>query len=123
MIAACLRTGLPLLRPANYSSQAPGKGHMIIEKNGYKILLISLIGQVFMSLNYDNPFVEAEKILANFADNNLSAIIVDMHAEATSEKIALGHFLDGRVSAVMGTHTHVMTADARISESGTALIT
>ncbi|MBI2459081.1 MAG: YmdB family metallophosphoesterase, partial [Parcubacteria group bacterium] len=64
-----------------------------------------------------------DKILANFADNNLSAIIVDIHSEATSEKIALSHFLDGRVSAVMGSHTHVMTADARISELGTALIT
>ena len=114
---------LPLLRPANYSKNAPGQGHIILEKNGHKILVASLIGQVFMSLNYDNPFIEADKILSNFANNNLSAIIIDMHAEATSEKIALGHYLDGRVSAVIGSHTHVMTADARISESGTALIT
>lgn len=116
-------SGLPLLRPANYSDKAPGKGHMIIEKNGHKILIISLIGQVFMTMHYNNPFLKADEILSNFANNNLSAIIIDMHAEATSEKIALGHYFDGRVSAVIGSHTHVQTSDARISELGTALIT
>jgi len=115
---------LPLLRPANYSKNAPGKGFMVIElKKGHKILLISLIGQVFMSMNHDNPFHKAEEILSNLANNNLSAIIVDMHAEATSEKIALAHYLDSRTSAILGTHTHIMTADARISDAGTALIT
>jgi len=115
---------LPLLRPANYSNNAPGKGFAIIElKNGHKILLISLIGQVFMSMDHDNAFIKVDEILSNLANNNLSAIIVDMHAEATSEKIALAHYLDGRASAILGTHTHIMTADARISESGTALIT
>ncbi|MFH0955979.1 MAG: TIGR00282 family metallophosphoesterase [Candidatus Falkowbacteria bacterium] len=116
--------GLPLLRPANYSKNAPGKGFMVVElKNGHRILLASLIGQVFMSMNHDNPFIKVDEILSNLANNNLSAIIIDIHAEATSEKIALGHFLDGRASAILGTHTHIMTADARISESGTALIT
>jgi 2',3'-cyclic-nucleotide 2'-phosphodiesterase len=114
---------LPILRPANYAKQAPGKGYIIIEKNGHKILLISLIGQVFMSMNHENPFVQAKEILSNLANNNLSAIIIDIHAEATSEKIALGHFLDGQASAIIGTHTHVMTADARITPAGTALIT
>ena len=115
---------LPLLRPANYSEKAPGKGFTIIElKNGQKILLISLIGQIFMSMDHDNPFIKVDEILSNLANNNLSAIIIDMHAEATSEKIALAHYLDGRVSAILGTHTHIMTADARISESGTADIT
>ncbi|MFA5360012.1 MAG: TIGR00282 family metallophosphoesterase [Patescibacteria group bacterium] len=115
---------LPLLRPANYSENAPGKGCTIIElKNGHKILLISLIGQVFMSMDYDNPFNKVDQILSNLANNNLSAIIVDIHAEATSEKIALGHYLDGRVSAILGTHTYIMTADAQISKLGTALIT
>ena len=116
-------SGLPLLRPANYSKSAPGKGQMIIEKSGHKILLASLIGQVFMSADHDSPFHEADNILSNLANKNISAIIIDMHAEATSEKIALGHFLDGKVSAILGTHTHVMTADARISPAGTALIT
>ncbi|MFA6307009.1 MAG: TIGR00282 family metallophosphoesterase [Patescibacteria group bacterium] len=115
---------VPLLRPANYSNDAPGKGFTIIElKNGHKILLVNLIGQVFMLMDHDNPFHKVDEILSNLANNNLSAIIVDMHAEATSEKIALGHYLDGRASAVLGTHTHVMTADARISELGTALLT
>lgn len=115
---------LPLLRPANYSKNAPGKGFTIIElKNGSKILLISLVGQVFMSMDHDNPFIKVDEILSNLANNNLSAIIVDIHAEATSEKIALAHYLDGRASAILGTHTHVMTADARISDLKTALIT
>jgi len=115
---------LPLLRPANYSKNSPGKGFTVIEsKNGHKILLVSLVGQIFMSMNHDNPFIKVDEILSNLANNNLSAIIIDIHAEATSEKIALGYFLDGRASAILGTHTHVMTADARISESGTALIT
>ncbi|MFH1583365.1 MAG: TIGR00282 family metallophosphoesterase [Candidatus Falkowbacteria bacterium] len=115
---------LPLLRPANYSKNAPGKGFTVIElKNGHKILLISLIGQIFMPMNHDNPFIKIDEILSNLANNNLSAIIIDIHAEATSEKIALAHYLDGRASAILGTHTHVMTADAQISESGTALIT
>ena len=113
---------LPLLRPANYSNNAPGKGFTIIEFGGQKILIVSLIGQVFMSMNYDNPFTKVDEILSNLANNNLSAIIVDIHAEATSEKIALAHYLDGRASAILGTHTHIMTADAQISESGTALI-
>jgi 2',3'-cyclic-nucleotide 2'-phosphodiesterase len=112
-----------LLRPANYAKAAPGKGYAIAEINGYKILLVSLIGQVFMSLDFNNPFAEIDEILSNLANNNLSAIIVDIHAEATSEKIGLFHYLDGRASAILGTHTHVMTADAQISPSGTALIT
>jgi len=114
---------LPLLRPANFSKDAPGKGFMVLELKGHKILLISLIGQVFMRMDHDNPFHKADEILSNLANNNLSAIIVDIHAEASSEKVALGHYLDGQVSAILGTHTHVMTADARISDKGTALIT
>ncbi len=115
---------LPLLRPANYSKNSPGKGFKIVElKNDKKVLVISLVGQVFMSMDHDNPFHEIDRILSNLVNNNLSAIIVDIHAEATSEKIALGHYLDGRVSAILGTHTHIMTADAQISKSGTALIT
>jgi metallophosphoesterase (TIGR00282 family) len=114
---------LPLLRPVNYAATAPGRGQTVIEKNGHKILLISLIGQVFMPMSFNNPFTEVDKILSNLAKNNLSAIIIDIHAEATSEKIAMFHYLDGRASAVIGTHTHIMTADAQISSAGTALIT
>ncbi len=117
------RASLPLLRPANYSKNAPGKGFTVLELRGHKILLISLVGQVFMSMDYDNPFHKVDEILSNLANNNLSAIIIDIHAEATSEKIALAHYLDGRASAILGTHTHIMTADAKISDLGTALIT
>jgi|SRR3990167_9230083 len=114
---------LPLLRPANYAASAPGRGQVLVEINGRKILLISLVGQVFMPLQFNNPFAEADKILSNLASNNISAIIVDIHAEATSEKLALFNYLDGRTSAILGTHTHIMTADAKISTAGTAYIT
>ena len=76
-----------------------------------------------MPMDYNNPFDQADKILSNLASNNISAIIIDMHAEATSEKIAMLHYLDGRASVILGTHTHVMTADARVSGAGTAYIT
>lgn len=115
----------PILRPANYSSGVPGKGCAVIKAGKHKILLINLIGRVFMKMDYDCPFRKLDEILANpdLAKENLSAIIVDMHAEATSEKIALKHYADGRVSALLGTHTHVMTADSQITEKGAGYIT
>lgn len=114
---------LPILRPANYSQKAPGKGYSLIElKNNNKILLISLVGQVFMRPEFDNPFTQVDKILSNLANNNISAIIIDIHAEATSEKAALFHYLDGKVNAILGSHTHVMTVDSQISKLGTAFI-
>jgi metallophosphoesterase (TIGR00282 family) len=115
---------LPILRPANYSIGALGKGYAIIESGKHKILLINLIGRVFMKMDYDCPFRKLDEILANpdLAKKSLSAIIVDMHAEATSEKIALKHYADGRVSAVLGTHTHIMTADSEITNKGVAYI-
>lgn len=122
-IKACYENDLPVLRPANYSSNAPGKGYAVIKLGKHKILLINLIGRVFMHMNYDCPFKKLDEILALLADKTFSAIIIDIHAEATAEKIALAHYADGRVSAVLGTHTHVMTADGRITEKGTACIT
>ncbi|MDD5294439.1 MAG: TIGR00282 family metallophosphoesterase [Patescibacteria group bacterium] len=114
---------LPIIRPANYSCDAPGKGYSVVEKGKYKILLINLIGRVFMAADYDCPFRKVDEILAKFAKKDMSAIIIDIHAEATSEKVALKHYLEGRASAVLGTHTHIMTADAEISKEGTAYIT
>jgi metallophosphoesterase (TIGR00282 family) len=114
---------LPIIRPANFPPEAPGKGYAIIEKNGHKILLINLVGRVFMSMDYDCPFRKLDEILANLPDKKLSAIIIDMHAEATSEKISLKHYADGKASAILGTHTHVPTADAEITSKGTAYIT
>ncbi|MDD5072029.1 MAG: TIGR00282 family metallophosphoesterase [Patescibacteria group bacterium] len=113
----------PTLRPANYPCAAPGKGYAVVEKGKYKILLINLIGRVFMAQDYDCPFRKVDEILAKFTKKDMPAIIIDIHAEATSEKVALKHYLNGRASAVLGTHTHVMTADAEISKEGTAYIT
>ena len=115
----------PIIRPANLPLGAPGLGYLTLEKNNKKVLLVSLIGQVFMNTSVDNPFIKINEILANISlpKKNLSAIIVDIHAETTSEKINMGHHLDGKVSAVLGTHTHVPTADARVSKKGTAIIT
>lgn len=114
---------LSILRPANFSANVLGKGYAFITKNKEKILLINLIGRTFMQMDYDDPFRKLDEILSNFANKNLSAIIVDMHAEATSEKVALGLFADGKVSAILGTHTHVMTADHKILDNNTAYIT
>jgi len=114
---------MPIIRPANFSEDVPGQGYFLLERDGYKILLINLIGRVFMSGNYDNPFKKIDEILPTFAKKDLSAIIIDIHAEATSEKISLKHYIDGRASAILGTHTHIMTADTEISKSGTAYIT
>lgn len=114
-----------VLRPSNYSPGAPGRGFAVLSAKGKNILLINLIGRVFMSGNHECPFRELDEILANenLRLKKISGIIIDIHAETTSEKINLGYYAAGRVSAVFGTHTHVMTADSRILETGTAYIT
>jgi metallophosphoesterase (TIGR00282 family) len=112
---------IPLIRPANFPPNVPGQGYQLIELRTKKILVINLIGRVFMHEQYDDPFRTADQILAEEAEK-ADAIIVDWHAEATSEKVCLGWYLDGRVSAILGTHTHVPTADARILPQGTAYI-
>jgi len=112
---------MPLIRPANFPPNLPGQGYRLIELRTKKILVINLIGRVFMHEDYDCPFRKADEILEDKAEE-ADVIIVDWHAEATSEKICLGWYLDGRVSAVLGTHTHVPTADARILPKGTAYI-
>lgn len=110
-----------LLRPANYPKGAPGVGHhLYVHKNGKKILVINLMGRLYME-SLDDPFQIASNLLSPYRlGENVDAIIVDFHAEATSEKMAMGHFLDGSVSLVVGTHTHVPTADYHILENGTA---
>ena len=111
------------LRPANLHEGSPGKGYGVYNiPIGGKIAVINLIGRVFMRLQSDCPFQAVEKIIEK-VKTQTSTIIVDMHAEATSEKIAMGRFLDGKVTAVFGTHTHVPTADEQIFEGGTAYIT
>jgi metallophosphoesterase (TIGR00282 family) len=111
-----------LLRPANYPPDVPGKGTVVINsENGYTIAVMNLCGRVFMS-PLDCPFRVAEMELAALKEKT-NIIILDFHAEATSEKIAMGWFLDGKISAVIGTHTHVQTNDAQILPQGTAYIT
>lgn len=111
----------PVIRPANMPPMTEGEGYVISEANGYKIAVISLLGRVFME-NMDCPFRTADKIIDIVKDKS-DIIIVDIHAEATSEKLAIGYYLDGKVSVVFGTHTHVQTADEKILENGTAYIT
>lgn len=111
-----------IIRPANFPKGVPGKGRMILEKNGFKLGLINLIGRVYMDPPSDCPFQTADREIA-VLKQQCRSILVDIHAEATSEKIALAHYLDGRVSAIVGTHTHVQTADERILSGGTAYIT
>jgi metallophosphoesterase (TIGR00282 family) len=110
-----------LIRPANYPPGTPGNGLLVGEVNGHKIAVMNLLGRVFMP-PVDDPFRVAEQCLAKIPED-VKIRLVDVHAEATSEKYALGWFLDGRVSAVYGSHTHVQTADERILENGTAYIT
>lgn len=111
-----------LLRPANYPAAAPGFGAYVYKaKNGTKVGVINLLGRVFMEA-VDDPFRVGEKLIEQLRKET-PVIFVDMHAEATSEKVAMGWFLDGRVSAVVGTHTHIQTADERILPKGTAYLT
>lgn len=110
-----------LLRPANYPVGAPGAGVYVGDIGAHKIAVVSLMGRTFMN-DIDCPFRTADRILKRI-DEKVSIIVIDMHAEATSEKLAMAHYLDGRVSAVVGTHTHVQTADERVTERGTLYIT
>ena len=110
-----------LIRPANYPPGTPGKGLFVGEINGYKIAALNLLGRVFMP-PVDDPFRAANAALESIPED-VKIRLVDMHCEATSEKYAMGWFLAGRVSAVVGSHTHVQTADERILDGGTAYIT
>ena len=109
-----------IIRPANYAPQAPGVGYGIYETKAGPVAVIDLQGRVNMDYTPDNPFLQVEKILKKI-DTKL--IFVELHAEATSEKLAMGYMLDGRISALWGTHTHVPTADAQILPKGTGYVT
>lgn len=111
-----------LLRPANYPPGTPGSGMWTGEVRGTRVAVLNLMGRVYMPPTHDGPFTAADELLSRL-DEGVRVRVVDMHAEATSEKIAMGWHLDGRVSAVVGTHTHVQTADERILTRGTAFIT
>ncbi len=111
-----------LLVPANYSKNVPGNRYGIYECKSKKIGVINLIGRVDINVLSENPFTIVDEII-NKIKNNVDIIIVDFHAEATAEKIAMAYYLDGRVNAIFGTHTHVQTADEQILENHTAYIT
>ncbi len=109
-----------IVRPANYLDTNPGRGHTVIEKDGVRWAIVNLSGTVFMNAAR-SPFHVADKLLSKVRDE-ADYVLVDFHAEATSEKVAMGWYLDGRVLAVIGTHTHVPTADGRVLPGGTAYI-
>jgi metallophosphoesterase (TIGR00282 family) len=108
---------MPIIRPLNYPTGVPGRGYLVTGKT----LVVNLIGRTFMN-PYDCPFRKMDSLLEEL-EKTPKIIIIDFHAEATSEKVALGRYLDGRVSAVLGTHTHVGTIDARVLRRGTAYVT
>lgn len=111
-----------LLRPANFPGAAPGHGHVIVNVSGVRVLVMNLQGNVSMAQSLGCPFAAADAILRAEA-GKFDLSVLDFHAEATSEKLALARYLDGRVSAIFGTHTHVATADEKILPRGTGYIT
>jgi metallophosphoesterase (TIGR00282 family) len=110
-----------IVRPANYLRSQPGRGYTVVERDGIRLGVVSLSGNLYLRAGRP-AFVEIESVLERL-DGSVDHLLVDMHAEATSEKVGMGWFLDGRVTAVVGTHTHVPTADARVLPGGTAYIT
>ena len=110
-----------VIRPANYPSGSPGSGYTIVNADGFKILCINVLGTVFMD-SLTSPFDAVDAILAR-EEGNYDIALLDVHAEATSEKVAVGYHFDGRINAVFGTHTHVQTADERVLPNGSGYIT
>lgn len=117
-----LKEHTDVLRPANFPSECPGTGVATFNCQGFEVAVINVQGRVFMKEDLDCPFKTVDSILT-FLKYKTNIVLVDMHAETTAEKVALGYYLDGRVSCVVGTHTHVLTADERILPRGTAYIT
>jgi len=109
-----------ILRPLNYAPQTPGEGVGVYDTKVGEVTVIDLIGRVNMDYTPDNPFLQVEKVLKNV---KTKIVLVEFHAEATSEKLAMGYMLDGRVSALWGTHTHVPTADVQVLPKGTGYVT
>src|SRR5438876_6715755 len=110
-----------IVRPANYPKGNPGRGYTVVEREGLRLAVVNLIGTVFLEAAR-SPFAEADALLAELR-GQADHLLLDFHAEATSEKVAMGWHLDGRVTACVGTHTHIPTADARVLPGGTAYVT
>ena len=114
---------MPIVRPANYPAGTPGVGHRVIDLGSKgNLLLINVMGRTFLNERLDDPFRAVDHILAAHKDKNIMATLVDFHAEATSEKYAMSFYLDGRVDALLGTHTHVPTCDHWVLPGGTAFV-
>jgi metallophosphoesterase (TIGR00282 family) len=122
-IVPTLQTSERIVRPANLAQQAAGRTHTVVATEaGVQVGVFCMLGRIFMNnLPSDDPFATADKILRQMPPS-VKVIVLDMHAEASSEKVAMGHYLDGRVSLVFGTHTHIPTADAKVLAGGTAFI-
>jgi|SaaInlLV_10m_DNA_2_1039722.scaffolds.fasta_scaffold27345_2 2',3'-cyclic-nucleotide 2'-phosphodiesterase len=120
-IYQCIAENETLIRPANYPAGAPGKGYVLFDVEGISVGVINVAGRVFMKEDLDCPFRAVESLLT-FLSTKTKIIFIDFHAEATSEKKVFGFHFDGKVSGVMGTHTHVQTADERILPNGTSFI-
>ena len=124
-MVAFIETEPRIIRPLNFSKVAPGRGARVFEATqGRRVLVVQALGQVFMKRPFDDPFSAVEAVLKTHPlGGAVQACVVDMHAEATSEKMAMGHWCDGQASLVVGTHTHVPTGDAMILNKGTAYLT
>jgi len=116
-------SNLPIARPANFYAGTPGQGYFVAKALGYPFCIISLIGQTFGGENVENSFYAVSRVLTEIKRKKVKMILVDIHGDLTSEKNALGYFLDGKVSAVVGTHTHIPTCDQKILAGGTAFVT
>lgn len=116
-----LNSEAKIVRPANFASEAPGRGACVLEINGVRIAVVALMGRTYMKYLVNCPFRALDMVLAQLT--GIKVVLVDMHAEATSEKVAMGWYADGRVSALLGTHTHIQTADEKVLPKGTAYIT
>jgi metallophosphoesterase (TIGR00282 family) len=122
-IVPTLQTSERVVRPANLANGAAGRRFTVVQTNtGVPVGVFSLMGRIYMNLPSDDPFAAADWVLREMPDN-VRVCVCDMHAEATSEKVAMGHWLDGRCSVIVGTHTHIPTADARVLPGGSAFIT
>ena len=122
-IEEMIKTDARLVRPSNFPKILPGRGSTVVECKGVKIGVAHVAGQVFMRYHFSSPFLSVDEEMEKMKKDGAQIILVDMHCEATSEKWAMSWYLDGRVSAVVGTHTHIQTADERVTEKGTAAIT
>lgn len=112
-----------VVRPANYPAACPGKGYCIVDRGSYRAAVVNLAGVAYMMDTLENPFFCIDRLLDGLKEERVRVICVDFHAEATSEKKAMGYYLDGKVSVVAGTHTHVQTSDAAVMRHGTGYIT